>query len=563
VSSASGTLNRQETASRRKMSPAEVCLLCCSVLSLLASCILWSATKQAWMDEIFTWKEVTDPSLWHLFWAIQHGADGGQPLFYATAWSWARLFGASVLSLRLYSCLSMCAAFLVTWICIRHVYGLWVTAFGVLTIWGASGLLLDQNAEGRFYGLYMLTVAIAVAIYLRLAAARVPTRPLLISNLLVQAALVLTHVLGLVYSALILSALLLFDAMEHRFRIKVYLSYAAGWLALLVWFPAIRASMAAGKPHGWIPVPTINKLYDSYLFWAYLPWLSLVQRHSSGLVFQIVRRGANLWLLLPLAIVLILGLRKFSSVGHPTTSNQERALLLVAFALLSAPILLFLTSFVVTPVLVSRYVLPSAIGMAIVLSVFANWLRLAIPLPSRATCRHAAIAIVIFLVGSPILSALIRGPESTNWCFLDIQRLRAMVPAGVPVVAGWQEDFVKLMRYPRKPESSYFLLDWPAALAGPKSYVLDYHLMHSYRDAGYYSQNIQDSKSFLCSHVDFVVLDSNASDTADQGATWFDYSVRNDPSFAWKILTSLDGPGVKRELIAVHRQAALRQCDRP
>jgi hypothetical protein len=44
------------------------------------------------MDEIFTWKEVSDSSLLHLFRAIQNGADGGMPVFYATAWVWARVF---------------------------------------------------------------------------------------------------------------------------------------------------------------------------------------------------------------------------------------------------------------------------------------------------------------------------------------------------------------------------------------------------------------------------------------------------------------------------------------
>ncbi|MGC2404430.1 MAG: hypothetical protein WA510_31860 [Acidobacteriaceae bacterium] len=517
------------------------------------------------MDEIFTWKEVTDPSLWHLFSAIQHGADGGQPLFYATAWFWATLFGASVLSLRLYSCLCVCGAFLVTWLCIRRVYGLWATAFGVLTIWGASGLLLDQNAEGRFYGLFMLSVAIAVAVYQQLAAPGKATRRLLVLNLIAQAALVLTHILGLIYSGLILAALMLFDAMDHRFRIKVYLSHAAGCLALLFWIPAIRASMAAGKPHSWIPIPTLKSLYDSYLFWAYLPWLSLVQRHSSGLVFQIVRRGADLSLLLPLVVVLGFWLRNlFRAEGRRSTSNQENALQLIAFALLLAPAVLFVLSVLVTPVLISRYVLPSAIGMAIVLAVFANWLSLTIPVSLHTASRQIAIVIVIFLVGSPILSALIRGPESANWRFLDVRRLDGIFAPQTPVVVGWQQDFSKLMRYSREPQSHYyFLLDWPAALAGPRTYVLDYHLMRSYRDAGYYSKNIQDSMNFLCSHADFVVLDSHASDSTDEGTTWFDYSIRNNPSFLWNILASLDGPGVKRELVAVHRQAALSQCDKP
>ena len=101
------------------------------------------------MDEIFTWKEVSDRSLWHLYYAIQHGADGGQPLFYTTAWLWARTFGFGALALRLYSSVAMCGALLVTWRTVRRFYGIWATAFGVLFFWGTSGVLLEQNVEAR------------------------------------------------------------------------------------------------------------------------------------------------------------------------------------------------------------------------------------------------------------------------------------------------------------------------------------------------------------------------------------------------------------------------------
>ncbi len=142
------------------------------------------------MDEIFTWKEVSDRSLWHLYYAIQHGADGGQPLFYTTAWLWAKAFGAGVLTLRLYSSIAMCAALLVTWRTIRRFYGVWATAFGVLAFWGTSGVLLEQNVEARFYGLYMLAVAVTVNLYTRLVARPEPTRLLLVLAFFSQAALV-------------------------------------------------------------------------------------------------------------------------------------------------------------------------------------------------------------------------------------------------------------------------------------------------------------------------------------------------------------------------------------
>jgi hypothetical protein len=70
--------------STQTVSLAETLLVCCAVLSLVIACVLCSLHKQAWVDEVFTWRELSDPSLWHLYYAVQHGADGGMnaPLLY-------------------------------------------------------------------------------------------------------------------------------------------------------------------------------------------------------------------------------------------------------------------------------------------------------------------------------------------------------------------------------------------------------------------------------------------------------------------------------------------------
>jgi len=564
VNAASATLSIRNTSERQKMSGGEVLLLCFSVASLIVSCFIWSSRKQAWMDEIFTWKEASDRSLWHLYWAIQHGADGGQPLFYTTVWLWVKTFGASVLSLRLYSCAAMCGALVVTWGCIRRVYGLWATAFGVLWMWGSSDLLLDQNAEGRFYGLYMLAVAVVVDVYLRLAARPNPTRVLLLYSFFAQAALVLTHVLGLFYSGIILLALVLFDALEGRLRIKVYLFHVAGWLALLVWAPAIRASMAAGKPHGWIPVPTLSRFFDTYTFWDFLPWLSLVQRHVPNLIFQICRQGVRMAIALPIALLLFLTVRRLLKSKWPMALTQEDALLLAAFALVSMPTVLFAVSHLLTPVLVARYVLPSGIGLSIIFAGLAHRLSLKVPSSFRTAQRVVTIVLVIFLVTCPVSSALLRGPAGEDPRFLDVERLDNAGFPDAAVVVGWQLDFAKVMRYSQKPGSRYyFLLDWPAALAGPRAYVLDYHLLQAYHNAGYYPQSIAYAHEFLCSHRDFLVLDGVDLKATEQAPTWFDYSIRNNPSFEFKTVDSFDSSDVKRDLIAVHRKAPLSYCGQP
>jgi hypothetical protein len=551
------------------MAAGEVLLLCCSVISLITSCILWSAHKQAWMDEIFTWKEVSDRSLWHLYYAIQHGADGGQPLFYTTAWLWAKAFGTGVLTLRLYSSVAVCGALLVTWRTIRRCYGVWATAFGVLAFWGTSGVLLEQNVEARFYGLYILAVAITVDLYTRLVARPEPTRVLLVLAFFSQAALVSTHVLGLIYSGLILLALILFDAAKGRLRWKLYLVYAAGWLALLVWIPAIRSSMVAGKPHGWIAMPTVTDLRTAYLFADSLPWLRLFKRHSLEVGFQIVSRTAEFVIYVPLAVVFFLGLRRIIRSGWRVISDPKSALLMLAYVLLSVPVVLFVLSHLITPVFVPRYFLPSGIGLAIVLAASAD----ALSPDSQVHSRLVWVAIIVFLMISPVLTVLAVGPITLSWTYMDVRRLEQFVPPNVPVVAAWQQDFVKFMRYSKNPNVEYYyLLDWPAALVGPRAFVLDYHLMQAYRDNGYYAKWIQDSHYFLCSHPDFVVLDAPNANTLDarndnssdmQKPNWFDVNIRTMPQFEWRVIASFDGIEVTRKLIAVHRRSPLGFCNQP
>jgi hypothetical protein len=545
---ASKALANVERPPRQNMAAGEILLLCCSMVSLIVSCILWSPHKQAWMDEIFTWKEANDPSLWHLYYAIQQGADGGMPMFYTTVWLWGKAFGTGVLVLRLYSSIAMCGSLLVTWRAIRRFYGMWATAFGVLALWGTSGLLLDQNVEARFYGLFMLAVSLAVDIYTRLVQQDDPKRRLMVWSLVCQGALVLTHVLGIVYSGLILLALILSDRAKRRYRPQLYLFHVAGWLALLVWIPGIRSSMAAGKPVSWIMMPTINTMLSAYLFEAGQVWLWRIQRHSSGTILQI-RHAMELVMLVPLALIILYGLGRLAASRHRTGSAPGNSLLLTGYLLLTAPLALFALSHLVTPVFVHRYLLPSGIGLAIVLADFAD----ALGADRRASSRWVWAAVTSFLVVSPVLSVAALPPLDSSRQYLDVQRLDSLIPPNAAVVAGWQEDFSKLMRFSHSPQDRYFLLDWPTALVGPTGFVLDYHLMQAYRDSGYYSRNIQDSQDFLCSHPDFFVLDA-------EGRSWFDITIRRMPQFEWRVIDSFNSPEFARHLIAVHRRMALPFC---
>ena len=330
-------------------------------------------------------------------------------------------------------------------------------------------MLLDQNVEARFYGLYMLAVAVTVDLYTRLVARPVPTRALLVLTFFSQAALVLTHVLGLIYSGLILLALILYDVAKGRLRFKIYLVYAAGWLVLLVWLPAIRASMAAGRPHGWIAMPTLTDLRTAYLFADSLPWLRLFKRHSLEVLFQIVSHAVELLIYIPLAVVFLLGLRRISKSGWRSRLRSEKVL--SCFSRTSCCLrrwccLCFLTSshrFSFEVFSAERHRAGDCPGRS------ANALGSDSLCPRRLMPRVTWAAIVVFLMISPVLTVLAVGPIDLSLDYLDVPRLEKDIPVNNVVVAGWQEDFVKLMRFARKPEAHYyFLMDWPAALAGPR-----------------------------------------------------------------------------------------------
>jgi hypothetical protein len=550
-------------SSAQQVSLHEILVICCAVLSLVIACVVCSFHKQAWTDEVFTWRELRDPSLWHLYYAVQHGADGGMPLFYTTAWLWAKAFGTAVLTLRMYSCVAMCAALVVTWKTLRRFYGTWATAFGVLTFWGTSGVVLDENAEARFYGLFLLAAAVVLNLSARLIVQTTPKMRLLVLSLLSQSALVLSHVLGLLFGGLILLGLILSDLAGRRFRPRVYLFNAAGWLALLIWVPSIRASMAVGKPHGWIGKPQLKYLFPAYLFAPFQQWFLLLERHSGDAQWKMAQHLVEFSMLLALAVILLQGLRKLVAAEKRTSPAPRSALLLTGYLLLSAPVILFVLSYLVTPVFLGRYMLPAGIGLAIVLADFADAHGSDSPAPMRLAWAVAAS----FLAILPMLSSLVMPPLPSSWHFLDIQRLDRTVPANTVVVADWGDDFAKLKRYRHGLHSHYyFLLDWPAALAGPKPAVTTYHLLAFNRDAGYYSRSVKDSRAFLCSYSDFDVLDTHLIGQDADGPTWFDQRVRQAPEFEWRIVDSFDAPYfpvVKRELISVHRREPLAYCNKP
>ena len=474
--------------------------------SLLASCILWSLRKQMWGDEVFTATELRDPSLRHLLHAVPHLGGAGMPLFYLTGWPWAHLFGLSDLSLRLYSSLGVCGAFLILLAAMRRRFSSSAAFLGVAFGFFASLIVLDQNSEARGYGLYLLLCALAVAQALKVAEAPKPRARDLILLALTQAGLVLGHILGLVYAGLILLALLSADLGQRRFRTRVYLACIAGWLALVPWIPAIQASAAVGRPHGWIEVPTLSDLAASLSFWLF-----------TGLYWQLPHVPGAVLVAGWLCAVACVAVLVLASVPGIKASPEQRPAYLMGFALLLGPAAFFVVSHLAAPIFLPRYLIPSALGISILAVAWAARSK-----AGKGTALTAASFAVLLL---PIATALLARPTGLNVTRVD------QIAAGRPVVCDSLKDFLVMTRYSAHPNLAEYPLDEAAASTAP-GVDTDVRLLKNYRREGYLAENLPDP-ALILSQKSFLVLDNPA-------APWFPIAIEHNPRFTWKTLAQID-----------------------
>lgn len=489
------------------------------VLSLIASCVVYSLRKQEWADEVFTRVEVSDRSLFHLMHALTRLGGAGMPLFYLTAWPWAHIFGVSDLALRLFSCLGVCCAFLVMVKALGCRFTQRAAFLGVGFGMFACMIVVDQNAEARGYGLYLLLCALAIAQLLRMAETPRPSGSDLALLALSQAGVVLGHVLGIFYAGLMVAALVAADLRERRFRVKVYACAVAGWLALLPWIPAIRASMAVAKPHGWIGKPSLGDLAIGVSYWLF-----------AGIYFPLLR-GIPLGAILGwgIGVFCVAGLITAALYGVREPSPSRRLAYFLGFALILAPIAVFAVSYAVTPLWVARYMAPSALGIAL---LAAGWAQ-----RNRFTAGLGGIALSGLILLLPLAGARCAREEPVDVARID------KIAAGRPLVCDWIRDFTVVWRYSATPAAVEYPMDWDAALRGPAMSAGAYHLLANYRRDGYLTGNIVDDSEVL-NQASFLVLD-------DKQTNWFQLEIAGNPRFAWKILAQIDAD---RRVIEVDRR---------
>ena len=114
------------------------------------------------------WLLLRDPSWSHMVHAWNIGADGGGFSFYILGRAWFHLFGDSRLAFRLFSSTCFGLAFVVLWVALRRLYPTWIVALATSNTVFFSPPLTMHFLEGRFYGLLVLSTALALWLALRL-----------------------------------------------------------------------------------------------------------------------------------------------------------------------------------------------------------------------------------------------------------------------------------------------------------------------------------------------------------------------------------------------------------
>lgn len=164
-----------------------------AIVSLLISCVIVSSKKFFWNDELYSYYLLADPSFTHMLGAFHDKINNTPPLYFLLGWLWARVFGSTELSLRLFSSLGMCLACGIVWITLRRTYNFWSASIGTLGVFCVSDIILSQNAEARMYGLFLALCSFALLQFEINNRISKDSWKIFISNACIHAAIVNTH----------------------------------------------------------------------------------------------------------------------------------------------------------------------------------------------------------------------------------------------------------------------------------------------------------------------------------------------------------------------------------
>jgi hypothetical protein len=483
-------------------------------VALILSCIIISSKKYYWNDELYSYYFLSDQSFSHMLAAFNDKINNTPILYFLVGWVWARVFGSTELSLRLFSCLGFCIAAIVLWVTLRRTYPPLSSALGLLTVFCTSDIILEQNAEARMYGLFLAVCSLGILQFDTLNRSEQESRSNLMCNVFIHAAIVNTHLFGIFYSGAIFLTQLIWDTYRKIFRTRIYLSIILGCLSLVFYIPTFLKQADAGKPRSWIPSPTLNDLTQL---------LNL----SSPSFFQ---ARVLSWIILASCILLLLNSFRLNNTQpkYQSLQNQqavhkelEPPLLLLALSFLLVPIFVWLLSKTIKPIFVERYLIPSCLSWIILITSASSRLILEPQLRSilknlKKSSLSEILAnlgnltlctiLIAYLLLQPIQASKRYSTQELPGSYLDEYGYEDL-----PIAVQSSHNFLQIFHYVSEKSRYFFILDWEAAvdensgLFPPQEYKHLDALKRVYPEK--FNNNIIQSDNFLQKYNRFLVLD--------------------------------------------------------
>ena len=484
------------------------------ILVLVRLYIVNSSKRPLWFDELITYYLVTDNSFFHMLKALTDGVDNSPPFYFMVSWFWVKLFGGTVLSIRMISCLGCCLACFLVYIVLYKIYKFWPAFLGTTAVFLGSGLIYRYNFEARGYGLFMAIAALAIFLYFKACTTKVVSKKILILTALTHAAMLITHYYGFIYSVMILLVLLVRDKYLELSRRRIYLSIVSGWLVCIPWVFGFIKHLGVIKKDFWIRPPRYSQLVWVYNF------------GIENLMF----------IFIGMFIVLFISTWKEYNPGsvvrplYKTDQNQKTIAIstfLIVSGLLIIPALSWLYSRTVRPFFCVRYFLPISFAHA---SVIAALVSVSLKYPFRSNSIHPVFAIMKNVILIIITVVLLSSPLSRakNMPVGKKPSLDASIyeyPELPIVYAGSAHSGVKFLShlfYAKDPGRYIYLLDNEVS-SKKSSLYMDKEM--AALGENYLPNNVMDAERFLSSNRTFLILGST---------NWFEARIKNNPAYIYK-----------------------------
>lgn len=544
-----------EAESRNRISKKEYLIPGLITVVLIASCIIYSPKKFFWNDELFSYYFLSDPSFTHMWAAFHDKLNNTPPLYFLLGWGWSWVFGASELSLRLFSSLGISVACWFTWITLRRTFNFWPTSLAVLIIFCLSTLVLSQNAEARMYGLYLAVSAAGVWVYDLIGSKSQVSWRLLLLNALIHAAIVNTHLFGCLYSGAILLAFILNDWQTKQFRWKLYASVLFGWATFLLYIPALLIQADAGNPRTWMTVPYLRYVLDVLCFTAFT--YDFISKSV------LLKSAVLLGLALIPGIVFIWGKRAIAEAEKNTAGIIIRyqaagRLLLLAYLFLAVPIAMWLFSLIVRPAFWDRYLLPSVLAWPVLFASLFSLLSINL-FNFHSILKKLGIYHFFYSAKFSILLVTLSGILLILPVYDSIKAYPKQMPgendyqagyAHLPIVVLFSHDFLERMYYSPQKERYHMVLDWEVAVDSTSGLIAPQ--FHKHLEAwkrnypAVFGNNISYTEEFLSKHSQFLVVgfswQCDPEKKLENGfcERWLNMRLANNPQYKVTTLKDID-----------------------